>query len=220
MTLIDRAKAGDTDAIEAVLQTYKPLLNSLVRRFQGGNREDLCQAGYVGLMEALRRYDAAQGVQFITYAVPWVLGEMRKALKKAVDGTGAVEKRQQIDRKRSALCVQLGREPSIRELAGICQMTEEEIIRTLEVARPSKSLEDEENPPTGEALHSTDNVDLDTLNVRMALDQLGKEERRLVILRFFRDRTQRETAQILGKSQAQVSRTERRALDQLREILS
>lgn len=220
MTLIDRAKAGNEDAVQSVLESYRPLLVSLARRFQGAGTEDLCQAGYIGLMEALRRYDAQQGVQFITYAVPWVLGEMRKAMKKAVDGTGAIEKRRQIDRRQASLCTELGREPTIGELARGCRMTEEEIIRTMEVARPAKSLEDEENPPVGEALKSPESIDLETLSVRMALDKLKKEEKQLVILRFFRDKTQKEAAQILGKSQAQVSRTERRALDQLREMLS
>lgn len=206
--------------MQAVLESHKPLLISLARRFPGAGMEDLCQAGYIGLMEALNHYDVTQGVQFITYAVPWVLGEMCKTMKKAIDSTGAVEKRRQIGRRQVLLCAALGREPTIGELARECQMTQEEIIRTMEVARPAQSLEDEENPPVGEALKSEGSMDLERLSVRMALDKLKKEEKQLVILRFFRDRTQKETAQILGKSQAQISRTERRALDQLRQILS
>lgn len=106
--LLALAKAGDAGATERLLAPYQPLLLSLARRFQGMPQGELCQAGYVGLMEALRRYNGAQGARFVTYAVPWALGEMRRALRSATDSTGAMARRAQIARRQQALLPRWG----------------------------------------------------------------------------------------------------------------
>lgn len=222
--LLLRAQSGDQDAIELFLATYVPLLNTLAKRFFSISlsAQDLCQAGYIGLMLALRHYDAKQGVQFITYAVPWALGEMKKALRRADDSTGARCVNRQISKELRCLSASLGREPHIDELAKACRVSASEIVCALEAGHTPKSL-DEPSPNTGrtplEALIGGEQMDVQKLDLRLALERLPLQQRTLIVLRYERDHTQKETAKIMGISQSQASRIERQALDALRKWL-
>ena len=117
--LLRRAQSGDPDAIELFLAGYVPLLRALAKRFfcVSLSVQDLCQAGYIGLMLALEHYNAEQGAEFITYAMPWALGEMKKALRQADDFTCAQRFGRQVSRELRRLSASLGREPRIEELA-------------------------------------------------------------------------------------------------------
>lgn len=177
LTLIRRAQQGDREAMQALLAPHRALLVSLARRLfcPESAHAELVQAGYLGLMRAVQRYDPSRGVQLMTYAVPWILGEMKSALR------------------------QLARP------AGVLSLEEER-------GEGGASLLD--------VLSAGEGIDLEHVNLRLALQQLDAEEQRILCLRYFRDRTQQETACLLGRSQAQVSRMENRALDRLRTLLA
>ena len=174
--LIALAQAGDARAMEQLLAPHMPLLASLARRFTGSvlSTPELMQAGYIGLMEAVRRYDANRGAHFITYAVPWVLGEMKRALREAMHTAVSLD----------------------------------------------GNADGEEGASLLETLRGAEGVSIETIDLRMALAQLTQEEQGVLVQRFFCDKTQTQAAQVLGKSQAQVCRIERRALDRLRKLLA
>ena len=216
-----RAGRGDTQAAEALLAANRPLLLSMARRLESGAlaAEELVQAGYVGLLRAARRYDPAQAARFSTYAVPWALGEMRRALRRALDATGAYDRRKQIARQEDALRAELGRSPSFAELARACHAPDWELVQAVACAAPQTLDADASTQDALEERIPGEEIDIDAVDLRLAMGKLGEDARRLILLRYFRDRTQQETARLLGKSQAQVCRMERRALDALREWL-
>lgn len=221
--LLERVRQGDAAAAEALLRPYGALMASLAGRFQaeGLQREELVQAGYMGMLLAARHYDPARTARFATYAVPWALGEMRRALRKTLDTMGAYDPRRRLLRTREALKEKLGRAPSAGELAKACGMTDLELAQTLCAAVP-ESLDSQagrDAPPLEERLPCGE-IDIEAVDLRLALGRLSEEERKLILLRYFSDRTQKETAALLQKSQAQISRIERRALDALRAWLT
>ena len=235
--LVLRAGQGDAQAAEALLSAHRPQLLSLARRLARGGlpsrdeppshgglpscgaltAEELAQAGCIGVLRAARRYDPAQAARFWTYAMPWVLGEMRRALRRALDATGAYDRRRQIAREEEALRSRLGRSPSFAELARACRVPDWELVQAVACAAP-QTLDGDGQSALEEHIPGEE-IDLAAVDLRLALARLGEEERRLILLRYFRDQTQQETARLLGKSQAQVCRMERRALDTLRQWL-
>ena len=142
-TLLRRAQSGDPDAIELFLAGYVPLLRALAKRFfcVSLSVQDLCQAGYIGLMLALEHYNAEQGAEFITYAMPWALGEMKKALRQADDFTGAQRFGRQVSRELRRLSASLGREPRIEELAQACHASPSDVVCALEAGYTPMSLD-------------------------------------------------------------------------------
>lgn len=174
LTLITLAQQGDKAAMGTLLDRFQPLLWSLSRRLDSAiSWEELVQAGNLGLMQAVLRYDKQKNARLITYAVPWILGEMRRTL---------------------------------RGMQSRCLSLEEED------GEKRRSLMD--------CLRSAGDVDLERVDLRMAMQRLPPDAQTLICLRYFRDHTQAETARLLHKSQTQVSRMERRALDQLHAILT
>ena len=222
--LFEQVKKGNPHATEQFLSPYMPLIRSLSKRFYCSalSAQDLCQAGYLGLIHAIRRYNPEMQAEFPTYAVPWILGEMKKALRNAVDSTGAVRRSRKIMRDVHTLSVELGREPRMREIAEYCNVSAAEIMHILESASLPVSLDgssEADERSLMDTLSGGSGTDLDTLDIRMALSGLPEKERQVIILRYYRDYTQKETAAILKCSQAQASRIERRALDCLRQVL-
>lgn len=223
-SLLIRAQGGDPDATELFLAAYVPLLNSLARRFYSASlpAQDLCQAGYIGLMLALKRYDGRQGVRFITYAMPWALGEMKRALRQTAASENGQRFNQRVTRELRRLSASLGREPRIEELAHACGLPASEIVCALEAGYTPQSL-DAPFQDTGrtllETLVSVEQIDEQKLDIHLALEHLPAQLRTLIVLRYARDHTQKETARIMGVSQSQASRMERHALDMLREWL-
>lgn len=224
--LIMRVKGGDTQAAEALLAPYQPLLCSLARRFFYANgqitSDELIQAGYIGLMQAARRYDGSKEARFITYAVPWALGEMKRALRQTKDMAGAYEKRREIIRQEEALERSLGRSPRLDELAAACGMNRGEIAQVMAVSTPAISMDEEsDDRERGSVLEmlGAEGISVEAIDLRMAIGRLSEEERRLICLRFFRDTTQQEAARLLGRSQSHICKLERRALDHLHALL-
>lgn len=226
--LLEAAQQGDDAACERVLQENNALIWSVVRRYYGRgiDPDDLYQLGCMGFLKAVRGFDTHYGTQFSTYAVPKIAGEIRRFLRDdgAVKVTrGLRERAQAVYAARERLRTSLGREPTVSELAQHTRLSVEEVAEAeLSTAAPeSLQAETAEGLTIESMLGSDDSAErmVERLALREALDSLPQRERMTLLLRFFRGMTQQQTARVLGVSQVQVSRLERRALKTLREQL-
>lgn len=226
--LIRRAQAGDRQASEQLVTENSGLIWAVTRRFlgRGVEAEDLYQLGCIGFLKALEGFDPAFGTQFSTYAVPKIAGEIRRFLRD--DGPVKVgrtmrEKGQSVWSARERLRGALGREPLLSELARELQLPPEEVaaIELANIAPESLQRETAE----GFTLESTLAAEpqelplLEKLSLRSAIEALPEREKLTIVLRYYRGMTQQQAARILGVSQVQVSRLERRAITALREAL-
>lgn len=228
--LIKLSKAGDAKAKEALVKENEPLVKSIVKRFlgRGADFDDLFQVGNIGLLKAISGFDEKFGVRFSTYAVPMIIGEVKRYIRD--DNTVKMprslkELQQKIRFCRQKLSIQNGREPGIMEIAHELGCAEEDIILALESMNGCASLDE---PCYDDA--STSKMDTlecetqkmpiwDKLALRQCLDQLDTRERQVILLRYYRDMTQTKVAQMFGISQVQVSRIESRAMEKLRRKL-
>lgn len=228
LTLLDRAQNGDNDACQQVLTENVGLIWSIVKRYSGCgvDTDDLYQLGCIGFIKAVKGFDLTYGTQFSTYAVPKIAGEIRRFLRD--DGSVKVgrslrEKGQTLFYTRERLRHTLGREPQLSELAQETGMTVEEVAAVELANGPLESLQQETiDGLTLESTLGTDSpeeVMVEKIALREAIDSLPERERITILLRFFRGITQEQTARILKVSQVQVSRLERKGLAKLREIL-
>lgn len=226
--LLQAAKEGDNRACEQVLQENAGLLWSIVRRYygRGVDPDDLYQLACLGFLKAVRGYDADFGTQFSTYAVPKIAGEIRRFLRD--DGAvkvsrGVKERAMTIRAVRNRLQSRLGREPTLSELSEQTGLEPEEIAAAETAVEPVASLQME----TGEGLTLEsllgDGGMEETLVERMvlhrAMEQLPEQERKVLLLRYYKGLTQSNVARVIGVSQVQVSRLERRAVGHLRELM-
>ena len=227
--LLERAQQGDDDACQQALLENSGLIWSIVRRYYGCGveKDDLYQLGCIGFIKAVKGFDLTYGTQFSTYAVPKIAGEIRRFLRD--DGAIKVgrtirEKGQTLWSVRERLRIQWGREPKLSELAEETGMTAEEIASIDLATVAPESLQQETTE--GLTLESTLGVDgpeehlVEKIALREAINALPEREKKTILLRFFKELTQEQTARILQVSQVQVSRLERRAVAHLREILS
>ena len=228
--LLEAARQGDSRACEQVLQENNGLIWSVVRRYYGRGVEpdDLYQLGCLGFLKAVQGFDPAFGTQFSTYAVPKIAGEIRRFLRD--DGPvkvsrGLKERGSAIKNARGRLCTQLGREPTLSELAGETGLSPEDIAAAETAAEPVISLQAQ----TGESgltlegmLGAGDEEEglVERLTLRAALSKLPEREQQVLLLRYYRGMTQVNAARVQGVSQVQVSRLERRALERLRRELT
>ncbi len=229
--LARRIRDGDEAAREELVHRNLRLVMSLVNRFvqRTSEPEDLFQAGCVGLLHAADRFDETCGTRFSTYAVPVIMGEIRRYLR----DTGAVkvgrtlrERASRIEAARAALRAQLGREPTIEEIASEVGLGREEVVEAEEASRPVASLSEPVSDDSslvlgdqiaGEASFAEDKVE--AIALRQALRCLSPAERAVLEMRFFGEMKQSEVAQRLGVSQPQVCKIEHRALRRLRQEL-
>lgn len=228
MELLRAAQAGDRDACEQAVLENNGLIWSIVRRYYGRGVEpdDLYQLGCLGFLKAVQGFDFSYGTCFSTYAVPKIAGEIRRFLRD--DGTVKVgrtirEQAQLLYTQRERLRHDLGREPVLSELAEATGLTVEEIARTETATEAPESLQQElADGLTLEGTLGTDAPEeslVEKLALREAIDRLPEKERMTILLRYFKGLTQERTARVLGVSQVQVSRLERRGLRRLRELL-
>ena len=227
--LLQAAREGDNQACERVLEENSGLIWSVVRRYygRGVEVEDLYQLGCLGFLKAVRGYDPAFGTQFSTYAVPKIAGEIRRFLRD--DGTVKVsrslkERGISIRAIRARLAGELGREPTLSELAAETGLTAEEIAAAETATDPVASLQAEtgESGLTLEGLLGSGGMEekvVERLSLHAALGTLPQREREVLLLRYYKGLTQVRVARVLGVSQVQVSRLERRAVEKLREVL-
>ena len=208
-TLLQAAQAGDQGACSRLVEENQGLIWSVVKRYarKGQDSEDLYQLGCLGFLKAVHGFDLAFGTQFSTYAVPKIAGEIRRFLRD--DGPVKVSRGQKeqalaIHRARNQLTAQLGREPTLSELAQATGLTPEDIasadLATAAVASPEEDL-------------------VERVALRTAIDRLPQQQRMLILLRYYKGLTQDKTAKILGVSQVQVSRLEKKAIQFLRQEL-
>ncbi len=224
MHLIALAQQGNRPAVDRIVSIYLPMIAAIAGRFRVSpsilQRDELTQAGVLGLLRALERYSPAAGSRLGTYAMAWILGEMRRAIGKAVDSTGAYPLLRQIMRRQEQLEHRLGCSPSLAELAKACALSEAELAEVISLTNPLKECTQDSGTSLYDCALREELGDIAKADIRIALAALPEHEQQIIILRYFRDRTQSEAARILGKSQAQVSRIERSALDHLRVQLS
>ncbi len=226
--LLELAKQGDGPACERVLEENNGLIWSVVRRYAGRGVEpdDLYQLGCLGFLKAVRGFDAAYGTQFSTYAVPKIAGEIRRFLRD--DGPVKVERGTReraiaVRAARDKLRAALGREPALSELSEETGLAPEELAELELAIAPPESLQQELGD--GLTLESTlsdgspeDDL-VERVTLRACVDALPERERMTILLRYYKGLTQERAARVLGVSQVQVSRLERRALQTLREKL-
>lgn len=228
-SLLEAACGGDNDACERLMEENAGLIWSIVRRYygRGVDPEDLYQLGCLGFLKAVRGFDPAYGCQFSTYAVPKISGEIRRFLRD--DGAvkvsrGVKERAMAIRLARDRLGHSLGREPTLSELAEETGFEPEEIAAADEASLPVTSLQMEagEDGFTLENVLGTDGMEesvVERLALRGAIDSLPEREKQVIFLRYYKNLTQDRTAKVLGVSQVQVSRIERKAVEHLRAKL-
>ena len=228
LSLLEAAREGDNDACTRLLEENSGLVWSVCRRYfgRGVDPEDLYQLGCLGFVKAVRGFDPAFGCQFSTYAVPKIAGEIRRFLRD--DGAvkvsrGLRERGGSIRQARDRLQSSLGREPTLSELAAETGLEPEEIAAAETANAPVSSLQmDLGDGLTLEQLMGDEGMEegvLEKLALREAISALPEREQQVVALRYFRGLTQDKTSKILGVSQVQVSRIERKAVSRLRELL-
>lgn len=220
------ARDGDEQACEQVLEENKGLIWSVVRRYYGRGVEpdDLYQLGCLGFLKAVRGYEPDFGTQFSTYAVPKIAGEIRRFLRD--DGSVKVsrslkERGMAVRAVRARMAVELGREPTLSELAAEMGLEPEEIAAAQTATEEVASLQAQtgESGLTLEGLLGCSGMEeqvLERLALRTALGRLPEREHSVLLLRYYKGLTQVQTAKVLGVSQVQVSRLERRAVEHLR----
>lgn len=230
--LLLRARAGDNEARERLVEDNLRLVASIVRRFQRFPFEydDLFQVGCVGLLKAIDRFDPEFNVRFSTYAVPVIMGELRQYARSGQAlrlGRTLHDLASKVGRTREALTQQFGRQPSVGEIAASLMVDPEDVAMALEAAQPVASLDapigsaDSEGGVLADVVSGTSGLhdevgNVDHVALKQALSRLAPWERRLVGLRFFADKSQTEVARLLGVSQAHVSRTEKRIMNTFR----
>ena len=220
---ISEAQRGDAHAIEWIAEKYRKLITQLSKRFYIGtqslfSREELVQAGYVGLFHAMANYSAQKETALGTYAFSWILGEMRKALRVAVDHTGSYEGIRQIRRFQSEFEATHSREPTIMEMAEGCSMPLWQAASLLNLCLEADADDAADINECGCEARQRSTQEAAEWNI--AIEELPAMERRVILLRYFRDLSQTETAHMLGKSQAQISRMERQAIERLKALLT
>lgn len=234
--LIKRAQEGDKGALDQMISENLGLVHSIVRRFEhrGCDREELFQTGCIGLIKAIENFDLSLQLAFSTYAVPMIMGEIRRFLRD--DGMVKVsrtlkENGYKISKARELLVNELGREPSLLEIEALTELTKEEIVMAMEANREVESIYQPVAGTDGDEIllvdqigNSTDLYEepekeavLNEILVAQLMELLDEREQRLIKLRYFENKTQCEVAKIMDMSQVQVSRLERKILLRLRE---
>lgn len=227
--LLRRSRAGDAAAREELVKGNLRLVLSVVQRFmgRGENPDDLFQVGCIGLIKAIDNFDISLDVKFSTYAVPMVIGEIRRYLR---DNNSVRVSRSMRDTAYKAMQIkervvsEQGREPSVDEIAQELDMRKEDVVLALEAIVEPVSLYESVYSDGGDTIYVMDQIGdteddsswLDEIMLRDELKKLSPREKRILTLRFMQGKTQMEVAGEIGISQAQVSRLEKGALSKIK----
>lgn len=213
---------------EQVIENNLGLVHSCAHRFKGRGIEydDLFQAGCMGLIKAADAFDTQRGVKFSTYAVPVILGEMKRLFRDGGSvkvGRTLKELSLKCVRTREQMAVKLGREPTVSELAQQLQVDVAAVVEAVGAAQPPVSLTENEEEGGRQfdipvASHEENVSDL--LSLREVITTLDARDRKLIVMRYFGGKTQTEVAKVLGMTQVQVSRREKKILGSLRQQLT
>jgi RNA polymerase sporulation-specific sigma factor len=232
--LIKLAQKGDSRAKEILVESNLGLIRSVLKGYasRGIDFEDLFQIGSIGLLKAIDKFDLSFDVKFSTYAVPMIVGEIKRFLRD--DGIIKVSRSlKQVSylakRAEEKLSKELGREPTIQEISDEIGVEKEEIVMALEASYQPEYLYDVVHQNDGSALYLIDKLSaeedetvdvVDNIVLKDILSQLKPRDRQVIFLRYFKDKTQIEVANTLGISQVQVSRIEKRIIEDMRKILA
>ena len=232
LALIGRAHQGDKEARDTLFEENTGLIYSVARRFlgRGVEMEDLFQIGSIGLLKAVDKFDPAFEVKFSTYAIPMILGELKRFFRD--DGMIKVsrsikENQHRVYLAREKIEKELGREPSLKEIAEILEMPPEEVSMTMDSAAEVESLYRTVYQSEGTDISLIDKIPekenaeehlLNRIFLEEILGKLESSDRKLLYMRYFQDQTQTQIAEQLGVSQVQVSRMEKRILKKLRSL--
>ena len=232
--LFKRIKQGDKEAREQYIKGNLRLVLSVIQRFSGSNEnvDDLFQIGCIGLIKAIDNFDTSQNVKFSTYAVPMILGEVRRYLR---DNNSIRVSRSLRDTAYKAIYAKENyvkrnlKEPTVQEIAEEIGISKEDIVFALDAIQVPMSLQEPVYNDGGDALYVMDQISdtknkeekwVEDLSLEAAMEHLGERERYIIKLRFFEGKTQMEVAEEIRISQAQVSRLEKNALRIMRQYLS
>lgn len=231
--LIAKAQQGDDLAKEQLVEENVGLIWSLVKRFsnRGYDLEDLFQVGSIGLIKSIDKFDFSFGVRFSTYAVPMILGEIKRFLRD--DGMIKVSRSlkdvaYRAKLQKEELTIELDREPTIYEIAAGLDMEVEDIVLAMEANTEVDSLQSVIYEGEGRPITLTDRVDqlpkeqqniIDRILLGDLISDLKPVEKQIIMFRYFQDMTQTEIGQLLGISQVQVSRIEKRVLNYMKKII-
>lgn len=229
--LIRRLRSGDKSAGDELVENNMGLVYSIAgkmanRRYE---MEDIVQIGAVGLVKAVRKFDETYGVQFSTYAVPMIIGEIKRFFR----DDGAIKISRSLKeaslkgrRAEEMLRKKLGRNPTISEIAEETGLDKNILVEAFEASVIPESLQSEIGSEKGgmsleEVLSSDDTEEriVDKVFIKEALAILSEREKRIIVMRYFRGKTQSEIAKSIGVSQVQISRIEKRALERIRESM-
>ena len=227
--LIRQAKAGSREAAGRMVEENAGLIWSIARRYfgRGADPEDLYQLGCLGFLKAIDGFDEGYGTRFSTYAVPKISGEIRRFLRDDGDvkvSRGVKERAAALRAARKALEQELGRDPVLSELAAATGFTPEDIAVAEAATGPTESLQ----APAGEDGFTLEQLLgdwsqeerlVENVALRQAVDRLPDREKQAVFLRYYHGMTQQDASRVMGVSQVQVSRLERRAVTELRNLL-
>lgn len=231
--LLKRIKEGDKAAREEFIRGNLRLVLSIIQRFnnRGEHVDDLFQVGCIGLIKAIDNFDLSQNVKFSTYAVPMIIGEIRRYLR---DNNSIRVSRSLRDTAYKALQIreQLvakdGKEPTVEEIAKAMELPAEEVVFAMDAIQDPISLFEPVYHDGGDAIYVMDQVSddknqddnwLETIALKEAMQKLSEREKTILAMRFFQGRTQMEVAEEIGISQAQVSRLEKSALSHMRKYI-
>lgn len=227
--LLERVHNGDKEAKDILIEENMGLVYSVANRYcgRGCEKEDLIQIGSIGLLKAVDKFDFSFGVQFSTYAVPMIMGEIKRFLR----DDGALKVSRSLKeaalkgyRSREVLQKKLNREPTINEISKDCDIEEEILTQAFEAVTPPHSIYESVKSDNREIalLDTIKGVDeeekiTDRVMISNILNSLKPRERQILLLRYFKNKTQAEVAKVVGVSQVQISRIEKRVIEQIRK---
>ncbi|WP_035290780.1 RNA polymerase sporulation sigma factor SigG [Clostridium sp. KNHs214] len=231
--MLIKMKDGDNEYREKFIKGNLRLVLSVIQRFnnRGENADDLFQVGCIGLIKAIDNFDLSQNVKFSTYAVPMIIGEIRRYLR---DNNSIRVSRSLRDiaykalQVRDRLIAKNNKEPTISEIAKELEMPREEVVFALDAIQDPVSLFEPIYHDGGDAIYVMDQISdnknydenwLENISIKEAMKKLNGREKLILSLRFFQGRTQMEVAEEIGISQAQVSRLEKTALKHMRKYI-
>lgn len=234
--LILKAQEGDQKAQEILVENNLGLVRSVLRRFanRGHDRDDLFQIGCIGLIKAIQKFDISFDVRFSTYAIPMIIGEIKRFLRD--DGIIKVSRNlkqiaTRVKMTKEKLQKESGREPTLQQIADELDITKEEIVMALDSSAHPEYLHDVIYQDDGSPIHLIDRISetdsnedgegeiVDKIMLKEAIAKLEPRERQIIFLRYFKDQTQTEIAKVLGVSQVQISRIEKKVLENMKNLM-
>lgn len=231
---IKLARSGDKAALDKLIELNLPLVSAVSKKFmnRGYEYEDIYQIGCIGLLKAINNFDINYNVKFSTYAVPMIIGEIKRFLRD--DGIIKVSRSvksmaRKLHYQREELYKALGREPSITELSNYTGIDTEDIIFATESSNNMEYLYDTVHQDDGAPVLLIDKLSggssqesgvVDKIALKEVIKDLDCRSRQIILLRYFKDKTQMEVAKMLGINQVQVSRIEKKVLNYLKEKLA